>query len=170
MEDKLILWYNLNREQGIHISGPMISQKAQELHKELGYMDSFTASNGWLDRFKIRNGIKLCGLREVKTESDINAVIPFKTELESLSQWYNLSLEQIYNADETDLFWKMLPNPNSDSNEVKASVRAYRERMTILCCANATGTNKLPLVCVGRGKRSRTFTSRLVLFVFYQEF
>lgn len=47
MEDKLIIWYNQNRELGMHISGPMISQKAQELHKELGYMDNFTASNGW---------------------------------------------------------------------------------------------------------------------------
>lgn len=129
LEDKLFEWYNESRVQG-YISGPMIAAKAQELHKELGYTDHFRASNGWLDRFKVRNGIKLCGLREVKTESDINAVPPFKIELESLANWYNLSLEQIYNADEADLFWKMLPNPESDVNEVKASVRAYRERMT----------------------------------------
>lgn len=154
-------WYNTNREQGQHISGPMISQKATELHRELGYKDNFTASNGWLDRFKIRNGIKLCGLREVKSESDISAVAPFRAEMESLANWYNLTLDQIYNADETDLFFKMMPNPDADSNEVKASVRAYRERMTVLACGNATG-HKLPLVVVGRGKRSRTFTSQEV--------
>lgn len=162
LEDKLFEWYNDCRALGGYISGPMIAARAQELHKELGYTDSFTASNGWLDRFKVRNGIKLCGLREVKTESDINAVAPFKSELESLANWYNLSLEQIYNADEADLFWKMLPNPESDVNEVKASVRAYRERMTIMCCANATGNHKLPLVCIGRGKKSRAFTSHEV--------
>ncbi|CRL02197.1 CLUMA_CG015446, isoform A [Clunio marinus] len=159
LEDKVLEWYNECRAEGGYISGPMIAAKAQELHKELAYTDNFTASNGWLDRFKVRNGIKLCGLREVKTESDINAVAPFKAEVESIAQWYNLSLEQIYNADESDLFWKMLPNPDSDVNEVKASVRAYRERMTILCCSNATGTHKLPLACIGRGKKSRTFTS-----------
>lgn len=158
LEDKLLEWYNENRH--MYISGPMIAQKAQQLHKELGYNDNFSASNGWLDRFKARNGIKLCGLREIKTESDENAVAPFKTELESLAQWYNLSLEQIYNADETDLFWKMLPNPESDLNEVKSSIRAYRERMTVLCCSNATGTHKLPLACIGRGKKTRTFTSQ----------
>jgi DDE superfamily endonuclease/Tc5 transposase DNA-binding domain/CENP-B N-terminal DNA-binding domain len=162
LEDQLLEWYNSCREQGGYVSGPMISLKAQELHKELGYTDNFTASNGWLDRFKVRNGIKLCGLREVKTESDVNAVAPFKTELESLANWYNLTLDQIYNADEADLFWKMLPNPESDVNEVKSSVRAYRERMTVLCCSNATGSHKLPLVCVGRGKKSRTFTSHEV--------
>lgn len=159
LEDKLLEWYNECRAQGGYVSGPMISARAQELHKELGYTDPFTASNGWLDRFKVRNGIKLCGLREVKSESDINAVAPFKTELESLAQWYNLTLEQVYNADEADLFWKMLPNPVSEMNEVKASVRAYRERMTVLCCANAAGTHKTPLVCIGRGKKSRVFTS-----------
>lgn len=159
LEDKLLEWYNESRAQGGYVSGPMISVKAQELHKELGYTDTFTASNGWLDRFKVRNGIKLCGLREVKTESDVNAVAPFKTELESLCQWYNLTLDQVYNADEADLFWKMLPNPESDVNEVKASVRAYRERMTVLCCSNASGSHKLPLVCIGRGKKTRTFTA-----------
>lgn len=159
LEEKLLAWYNESREQGHHISGPMISVKAQLMHKELGYTEAFTASNGWLDRFKIRNGIKLCGLREVKTESDINAVAPFKATLGELATYLELSLEQIYNADETDLFWKMLPNPDSDVNEVKASVRAYRERMTVLCCANASGTHKLPLICVGRGKKSRIFTS-----------
>lgn len=162
LEDKLLDWYNESRAKGGYVSGPMISARAQELHKELGYKDSFTASNGWLDRFKVRNGIKLCGLREVKTESDVNAVAPFKAELESLANWYNLTLEQIYNADEADLFWKMLPNPDSDVNEVKASVRAYRERMTVLCCSNATGYHKLPLVCIGRGKKTRTFTSHEV--------
>lgn len=162
LEDKLLDWYNVSRQQGGYISGPMISARAQELHKELGYSDTFTASNGWLDRFKIRNGIKLCGLREVKTESDINAVAPFKVALKSDMEFFGLSLDQIYNADEADLFWKMLPNPESDVNEVKASVRAYRERMTVLCCANATGTHKLPLVCIGRGKKTRTFTAQEV--------
>lgn len=160
LEEKLLEWYNEVRDSGVYVSGPMIANRAQELHKELGYTDHFTASNGWLDRFKVRNGIKLCGLREVKTESDVNAVAPFKAELESLAQWYNLSLDQIYNADETDLFWRMLPNPNDDINEVKASVRVYRERMTVMSCSNASGSHKLPLVCIGRGKRSRTFTSQ----------
>lgn len=159
LEDQLLEWYNESRAQGFHVSGPMIAAKAQELHKELGYTDNFSASNGWLDRFKVRNGIKLCGLREIRSESDINAVAPFKVELESIAQWYNLSLDQIYNADEADLFWKMLPNPDSDMNEVKSSVRAYRERMTVLCCVNASGSHKLPLVCIGRGKKTRTFTS-----------
>lgn len=159
LEEKLLAWYNESREQGHHISGPMISAKAQLMHKELGYTEPFTASNGWLDRFKVRNGIKLCGLREVKTESDANAVAPFKATLTEIASYLELSLDQIYNADETDLFWRMLPNPDSVVNEVKASVRAYRERMTVLCCANANGTHKLPLVCVGRGKKSRIFTS-----------
>lgn len=51
LEEKLLEWYNHNREQGQHISGPMISQRAQELHKELGYTDNFTASNGELLKF-----------------------------------------------------------------------------------------------------------------------
>lgn len=163
LEDRLFEWYNQIRDSGKYVSGPMIATKAQELHKELGYTDNFSASNGWLDRFKLRYGIKICGLREFKkTEGDVNAIEPFKIELDSLAQWYNLSLEQIYNADECDLFWRMLPNPTQDDNEVKSSIRVYRERLTVLCCTNATGSHKLKLVCIGRGQRVRTFTTQEV--------
>lgn len=159
LENKLFEWYNELRLEGTYVSGPMIATKAQELHKELGYSGSFTASNGWLDRFKLRNGIKLCGLREVKHETDSSAVEPFRDAVETLIGSQKLSHQQIYNADEFDLFWKMTPNPESDTNEVKSSVRAYRERITVLACTNALGNHKLPLVCVGRGKISRSFTA-----------
>lgn len=159
LEDKLFEWYNKLRSQGTYVSGPMIAMKAQDLYKELGYVGSFTASNGWLDRFKLRNGIKLCGLREVKHATDSSAVEPFRDAVELLIQSKKLSYQQIYNADEFDLFWKMTPNPESDTNEVKSSVRAYRERITVLACTNASGNHKLPLVCVGRGKVSRSFTA-----------
>lgn len=159
LEDKLNEWYNEHREKGSYVSGPMLAQQAIKLHSELGYSGSFNASNGWLDRFKCRYGIKLSGIQEVKHVTDTSAVGPFKQAVQTLVRDKNLSAEQIYNSDEFDFFWKIMPNPDSEMNEVKSTVRVYRERITVLACTNATGNHKLPLVCIGRGKASRSFNA-----------
>lgn len=159
LEDQLSIWYHQLRAQGTYVNGPMIADEAKRLHKSFGYSGSFVASNGWLDRFKTRYGIKLCGLQEVKHVTDKDAIEPFKSEVQQLIKSKNLSYEQIYNSDEFDLFWKMTPNPETETNELKSSVRVYRERFSVLACTNASGSHKLPLVCIGRGKPSRAFSA-----------
>ncbi|XP_053956859.1 jerky protein homolog-like [Anastrepha ludens] len=55
-----------------------------------------------------------------------------------------LTTEQIYNADETGLFWKCLPQ-NSLASGDEYSIEGYKEskeRITALLCANAAGTHK----------------------------
>lgn len=159
LESKVLEWYEKSRQNGIFITGPMIIAKAIEIHKESGSKDNFRASTGWLDRFKKRNGLKLDGLMDVKSDTkvDQNAIKSFAAHSQSIINYYNLSPEQIYNADETDLFWKLMPKPSStDKDELEASIRIYRERITLLGCTNATGNHKLPLVCVGRKARGIT--------------
>ena len=158
LESKVLEWYENARKNQLFVTGPMITEKAMEIHKESGCKGNFRAIKGWLQRFKSRNGIKLVGLMEVKSETvcDQNAVSSFTTHLQSLIEYYKLSPEQIYNADETDLFWKLMPKPSSDKDELEASIQAYRERMTLLACSNATGNHKLPLVCIGRKSRGIT--------------
>ncbi|XP_054741133.1 jerky protein homolog-like [Anastrepha obliqua] len=55
-----------------------------------------------------------------------------------------LTTEQIYNVDETGLFWKCLPQ-NSLASGDEYSIEGYKEskeRITALLCANAAGTHK----------------------------
>jgi hypothetical protein len=155
VEEKLFEWYSNLRAIGEFVNGPMIAEKATEIHTQLGSTKRFTASNGWLEKFKSRYGIKLCGIREFKMNNDIQAVEPYTNEIQKFLLWNNLSTEQIYNGDETDLLWRMIPNPD----EKESAQLAYRDRVTILCCTNASGNHKLPLVCVGKRKASRLFNS-----------
>ena len=57
----------------------------------------------------------------------------------------NLQKEQIYNADETGLFWQVLPDKTlAGSCEKDApGVKKSKDRVTLFCCAIATGTQKL---------------------------
>lgn len=159
LESKVLEWYEKSRQNGLFITGPMIMAKAMEIHKESGSKHNFRASTGWLDRFKRRNGIKLVRLMDVKRIDkavDQNGIDSCTAHSQSIIEYYNLTPEQIYNAGETDLFWKLMPKPSTDKDEFEASPRPNHDRITLLGCTNATGNHKLPLICVGRKSRGIT--------------
>lgn len=55
----LLEWLRKARSKNISITGPMLQEKAMQISKALDVQpEEFKASNGWLNRFKTRNGIK----------------------------------------------------------------------------------------------------------------
>lgn len=62
----------------------------------------FNSSAGWLWQFCKRHGINELSLQGEKLSSNESATEPFKKKL-------HLTLEQVYNCDETGLCYKMLP-------------------------------------------------------------
>lgn len=59
LDDALYAWYTKELETGVLLTGPILRKKALSLNKKLGGDPSFTASVGWLGRWKARHGIKL---------------------------------------------------------------------------------------------------------------
>ncbi|XP_017763087.1 PREDICTED: jerky protein homolog-like [Eufriesea mexicana] len=59
LDDALYVWYIQERENGVPVSGPILRKKALSLNKKLGGDPTFTASVGWLGRWKARHGIRL---------------------------------------------------------------------------------------------------------------
>lgn len=146
VDDALDAWMREARARDIPISGPILQAKAQELAVELGHPD-FKCSNGWLSRFKTRKGI---GFRNIKGEA--KAVKPEavdawnKTLLPQLLQEY--AAEDIYNTDETGLFYKLQPSKSLVyKDEDGRGGKCSKARITVLLTANMTGSHKLqPLV------------------------
>ena len=70
-----------------------------------------------------------------------------------------LTTEQIYNADETGLQWKCLPDRTlvSCCEKSAAGFKKSKERSTVLGCTNATGTHKLKPVMIGKFAKPRCF-------------
>ena len=70
LDQRVIKWFREESSQGVSITGPMIQARARaisgELHPESG-PSSFQASNGWLQRFRERHGIRSIGGRESAT-------------------------------------------------------------------------------------------------------
>nr|XP_022900859.1 tigger transposable element-derived protein 2-like [Onthophagus taurus] len=147
------------RSEGTPVSGPNIAAKAKVFFDLLELEGNFDASSGWLHRFKKRYGIREIGLHGEKLSGDQQAADEFQRDFEKFVMSEDLSPEQIYNADESGLFWKCLPTHTLafESEHKAAGHKSSKERITILPCSNAAGTHKLKLLVIGKSKKPRSF-------------
>ncbi|GFO06404.1 tigger transposable element-derived protein [Plakobranchus ocellatus] len=141
------------RSKNLPLSGPILVEKAKEFDKRLGDT-SFTGSTGWLDRFKSRHGIvmkRICG--------ESAAVCQETTE-----GWKDTQLKKILEEfspddifmDETGLFFKCLPNRTlALKGEKGTGGKIPQERITLIVAANMSGTEKLPLLTIGKFQKPR---------------
>lgn len=156
VEEALTEWFSAVQERGVSVSGPILKNKAEELAKKLGYED-FKSTDGWLSRWKSRKDIKFKREHGEKKSADTESAETWKTEhLPGLLEKFNS--EDIYNADETGLFYRATPNGSLCFS--KTSLSGYKKamaRMTVLCCSNMTGTDKKKLLVIGKSAKPRCF-------------
>ena len=155
VEDAVLLWFKNIRGRNVPVSGSILQTKAEELAKELGHHD-FRCSNGWLQRFKSRHGIaqkRICG--ESSSVSEVT-VDQWLSSLPTLIEGYEP--HNIFNADETGLFFKLLPDKTLGfKKEPCHGGKHSKERITVLVGANVDGSEKLPLFVIGKSKKPRCF-------------
>lgn len=141
------MWFKQKRMEGIPISGPMICEKAVQLNSQLKGDSKFNASEGWKWRFCKRHGIRNFSVHGEKLSANKDAADEFITSFNQFVKDEKLSMEQIFNCDETGLYFRLLPDQTlAASFEKSASGRKKsKDRVTINACPNATGTIMLPL-------------------------
>lgn len=110
---KLFEWFLNQRERNTPINGPLIKAKAKDIfakvYPERSEKD-FNTSNGWLQKFRRRHGmryLKICG--EILS-SDTSAISTFIHEFGGKMEKMQLTKEQVYNADESGLYYRLLPD------------------------------------------------------------
>ena len=57
-----------------------------------------------------------------------------------------ITLEQLYNCDETGLYYRSLPTETlaAQSEKQASGMKKQKDRVTLMGCNNATGTHKFP--------------------------
>jgi len=70
--------------------------------------------------------------------------------------------EDIFNMDETGLFFRCLPSQSYVSSGARREARGVKsmkakDRVTLVCCSNATGAEKLPIAIIGKSKTPLCF-------------
>ncbi|UYV84166.1 K02A2.6-like [Cordylochernes scorpioides] len=156
VDEALLQWFKQARSAALPVNGPLLSEKAKTLALEFGLKD-FTGSGGWIERWKARHGIKL---RNICGESaDVNR--------ETMTNWLtdvmpniisNYACKDIFNTDETGLFWRLLPDKTLHfKGETCTGGKASKERITILLCCNMDGSEKMQPLVIGKAKQPRCF-------------
>nr|XP_012142409.1 PREDICTED: jerky protein homolog [Megachile rotundata] len=126
--------------------------KTKELQTECGGPSNFVASKGWLWRFK-RDYIRSVNTDERTVEMDHAALEAFKRELPQILMKEDVLENNLYNMDETCLFWRALPPMTLEKQAQDKSVRS--EKVTVGLCANATGSHKLLVLFVHKREYPR---------------
>ena len=138
------------------VNGPLLRDKAQELAKLLKH-DSFHCSGGWLDRFKVRHNIifrAVCGEAASVSEDVVGDWIA--SHLPALLTQYDAC--DVFNADETDIFYLLLSDKTRCfKGQSCHGGKQSKERITAMVCANMHGSEKLPLMIIGKFERPRCF-------------
>ncbi|XP_063777208.1 tigger transposable element-derived protein 5 [Pseudophryne corroboree] len=148
-------WFIALRQQGIPLSGPIIQAQAEAFAKQIyGEECTFKASHGWFWRWQKRHGIssqRIYGDSEVRP-ADIDPVLAYPEQPKTPSNDGGYGDEQIYNANITGLYWKLLPDQTHEMVVAKQpnGYKNVKDRVAILLAANLTGNHKLKPLIVGR--------------------
>jgi hypothetical protein len=84
--------------------------------------------------------------------------------LSTLEELYSIiapyDLENVYNMDETGLFFRYsILMPNEDISSTRGKKKA-KDRVSLIVCANASGTHKIPCVMIGKPKEPACIKDR----------
>lgn len=180
MEHAVLLWLRQARQDKIAVNGCLVKAKALKFAQEFGVVD-FKASNGWLDKFKTRNKLgwrtisgnfRLCisvsqpflvldtlnlfFLGEANS-ADAEVAEDWIQEVSpALFRFYHPS--NIFNLDEFALFYKAAPNKTLEfKGQTCADGKFSKLRLSVLAGANMDGTEKTPLLVIGKSLKPRCF-------------
>ena len=139
------------------VSGAVLQEKAKQLGIALRFGEDLENIDiTWVNRFKARHSIVAKILH-----GEAAVVAP-----EAVENWRNNTvaaiqreyrLEDIYNADEMGLFWRLLPDRTLDFRKQNCSGgKKAKDRVTVLVGSNAMCA-QLPLLVIGKSKFPRCF-------------
>jgi hypothetical protein len=109
LEKALIYWTNQAIAGGMIISDDILQEKGREFANYFNIEeDQFNFSKGWLTGFKKRNSLRMYRLHGEANSAPLESLAEERLKLQELISKFNP--EDVYNADETGLFFRMAPN------------------------------------------------------------
>ncbi|XP_004685385.1 PREDICTED: tigger transposable element-derived protein 4 [Condylura cristata] len=167
LEEALMRWYRIAQCLNVPVNGPMLRLKANDFAQKLGHND-FKCSNGWLDRFKSRYGLVF---RAQPVEAPGISVDPSAVWHQNVLPYYlnDYHPKNVFNIKETGLLYRMLPtNTFAFKGETCSIGKLCKDRITLVVGTNMDGSEKLPLLVIGKNRNPRCFKGIKSLPVYYE--
>lgn len=155
LDEAVFKWFKQARAAGVNFDGTILREKTIEIADKLG-INSFSASNGWIDRFKKRHGICYRTVNGEAASVDTATVDAWKETVASVISGY--APRDIFNADEAGLFFKVQPSKTlSLKGEACHGGKCSKERLTVLLCCNSDGSELMKPWVIGKFRNPRCF-------------
>jgi hypothetical protein len=165
LEDMLYVWIDSMRRASLPVPPSLVIAKAKIIASNLSIPESdFKASWQWLSRFRVRRGLQKIllhgeGAEVNKNDPELLAALEELYEIIS-----NYEPENVYNMDETGLFFRLLPRysllmPEEDLSTTRGKKKS-KDRLSLIVCANATGSHKIPCTLIGKPKEPACIKDR----------
>jgi hypothetical protein len=157
LEDMLYIWIDSMCRANLPISPSLTITKAKSIASSLWISEmDFKASWQWLSRFRVRRGLQkmlLHGEGAEVNKSDLGLLAALNDLYAIIAQY---DPENIYNMDETSLFFCLLPRysllmPNEDISTIRRKKKS-KDRVSFIVCANTMGTHKIPCTLINKSK------------------
>ncbi|KAG7172019.1 Tigger transposable element-derived protein 7-like 15, partial [Homarus americanus] len=104
LEEAVTKWFVQQRSCGNVVRGVEIQAAAAKLASHMG-IENFEASDGWLWRFRNRHGMCNKITHGKAGSAPTEDIEPFKERLNDFIKSEGLLISQVYNGDETGLYW-----------------------------------------------------------------
>ena len=163
LDEALYAWFIQQRTAGTLISGSLLQEKAKHFHSQLHVEnangETFKSSTRFFEKFKNCHSIRNLSIQGEKLSAAVETVEPFLQKLRKVIKDKGLTPEQIYNADETRLLWKCLPDRILVACHEKTAqgFKKSKDRLTVFGCTKAIGTHKLKPVVIGKFAKPQCF-------------
>lgn len=163
LELALFKWVTSQNEKGVLLSGELIKMYGEKLQGEAnkhlpdGEKLSLAFSRGWLDRFKKRYRLTFRRVHGESLDADENAIDEQLPRILRIVATY--SYKDVWNADEFGLFYRQPPNWTLANTSV-SGFKKEKSRLTFLACCNNDGSEKMPLMVIGKAMRPRAFKKK----------
>ncbi|KFD54655.1 hypothetical protein M513_04355 [Trichuris suis] len=134
-------------QKHVPVDGRMIREKALSLYEHFGTITetperkAFMAGKGWLASFVNRYNLKNLRVTGEAASADQESTSTFPHEFQRLVGRKGYLPEQVYNCDETALFWKKMPSRTYIHKDARQAMgfKAFKDRLTLVLCGNAAG-------------------------------
>ena len=123
LEEALYLWFLQMQHKKVVVSNEMLVEKARKFGAALK-IENFQYSNGWIIKFKQRHKISMKKIHGEAGASNVNDIDEGRQDLVESLSGYNL--DNLYNMDETALFYKLQPNSTLSTKNVSGQKNKQR--------------------------------------------
>ena len=139
------------------LSYEIIQEKAKQFAIALNLTKVPVFSNGWIQSFNKRNGLKQRLQHGESGDARMEGIEERLAAIKERIAAYNLC--DIYNMDETGLFYMMAPGKTIGSRQIEGA-KKDKTRITIAFTCNADGSDRFVPMFVGHAEKPRCFQKK----------